>query len=200
MFGLEGTRSCARRTTCDEAVAASLPLAMYAGELSRDYLSPLGKRFLQGVPPVTGRSEQSARLAANPRGSARQARRAPKKLARKMVARATGRTRPSYPRAPTAVCSPKMSSSSRCASSAASARRRRHSRDPTLCTASPSGCCGARAAAAPPPPPEERAGFGELHGDRPRRAVRQIGRLLPGAVAAKHDAGFGVARVPLCLA
>lgn len=106
MFGLEGTRSCARRTTCDEVVAASLPLAMYAGELSRDYLSPLGKRFLQGVPPVTGRSEQSARLAANPRGSARQARRAPKKLARKMVARATGRTRPSYPRAPTAVCSP----------------------------------------------------------------------------------------------
>jgi hypothetical protein len=42
MLGLEGTRSCARRTTCDEAVAASLPLAMYAGELAGYQGKPLG--------------------------------------------------------------------------------------------------------------------------------------------------------------
>jgi hypothetical protein len=44
MLGLEGTRSCARRTTCDEAVAASLPLAMYAGELAGYQGKPLGNR------------------------------------------------------------------------------------------------------------------------------------------------------------
>ena len=51
VLGLEGTRSCARRTTCDEAVAASLPLAMYADEPSRDSKRPLGKRVPSGGSP-----------------------------------------------------------------------------------------------------------------------------------------------------
>ena len=72
MLGLEGTRSCARRTTCDEAVAASLPLAMYAGELSRDMGRPLGNDVIQGFVRVGGWSEQFGRFPANPRGSARQ--------------------------------------------------------------------------------------------------------------------------------
>ena len=72
MLGLEGTRSCARRTTCDEAVAASLPLAMYAGELAGYQGKPLGNSTVERKRVVHWSSKQFGRFPANPRGSARQ--------------------------------------------------------------------------------------------------------------------------------